>query len=220
MSMYSPRAGLAALLCLTLPLSALAQESAVLKEDEGHVARWNRFTEQLHQLHKRQIAKREVRVETSLGGYAGRPTFYRQEVFVDADSGKQLSMVQWEQDDPDTIHSIAVFRHDAQGRVVRDYSSTYLPDYRNAPTQTLAFLHHYPAGVHAYRSFDASGELLSERCVGEFNGKPVSILLDIDEIDAARGERYTDHSGIMTTAEYRHCFADLPETADSLLPPH
>ncbi len=141
-------------------------------------------------------------------------------MFYDTGTGRRLSIVQRELDNPDAIHSISVFRHDARGRVVRDYSSTYLPDYRNAPTQTLAFEHHYPDGVHAYRAYDASGELLDERCEGEIDGKPVFITLDIDEIDAARGERDANGSGIMTTSEYRYCFQGLVDTAANVLPPH
>lgn len=190
------------------------------EEDEDHVSRWNNYTLQLHALHQAQVTTQKVRKESRTGGYAGRPDFYREHRYYAADGGHLLSVVQREVENPENIHSIAVYRRDDQGRVIRDYSSTYLPDYRNAPTQTLAFQHHYPPGVHAYRAFDASGELLDERCEGEIDGKPVMIMLDIDEIDAARGQRYQEDSGIMTTAAYRHCFEGLPETADALLPPH
>lgn len=212
-------AALAALVCLGLPVAGLAAEPGAMTEDKGHVYRWNKFTDDLYALHQAQIADREVRTEEELGGYAGRPEFYREQRFFDADSGRLLSVIQWEREQPDTIHSIAVYRHDDQGRVRRDYSSTYLPDYRNAPTQTLVFLHHYPQGVHAFRSFDASNEVLLERCEGEIDGKPVFISLDIDEIEEARGERYSNNSGVMTTAAYRHCFEGLPDTAEAALPP-
>lgn len=210
---------LAALICLGQAAVAQTTDPAAMTEDKGHVYRWNKFTDDLYALHREQIAGREVRTEEELGGYAGRPGFYREERFFDADSGRLLSVIQWEAEQPDVIHSIAVYRHDDQGRVRRDYSATYLPDYRNAPTQTLVFLHHYPAGVHAFRSFDASNEVLLERCQGEIGGEPVFISLDIDEIEEARGERHSEQSGIMTTDAYRHCFSGLPETAAAALPP-
>lgn len=210
---------LGTLMCLMLPALGWAAEPGAMTEDSDHVYRWNRFTDELYDLHRRQIADRKVREEVEMGGYAGRPEFYRQVRYIDAASGVLLSVIQWEAARPDTIHSIAVYRHDDQGRVRRDYSSTYLPDYRNAPTQTLVFLHHYPEGVHAFRSFDASNEVLLERCQGRFDGREVFISLDIDEIDQARGERYQNQSGIMTTPAYAHCFGDLPETAEAALPP-
>lgn len=220
MLFFPRRNRLLALLCLLLPIGVWAAEPGAMAEDKGHVYRWNKYTDDLYALHLKQIADRKVRTEEKLGGYAGNANFYRQVKFFDADSGLLLSSIQWEVAHPDNIHSIAVFRHDKQGRVVRDYSSTYLPKYRNAPTQTLAFVHHYPKGVHAFRSFDASGDMLDERCEGRFEGESIFITLDIDELDAARGERYQDQSGIMTEPAYLHCFAGLAETVDTLLPPH
>jgi len=207
------------LLCLLLPATLWAAEPGAMTEDKDHVYQWNKFADDLYALHQRQIAERPIRKEESRGGYAGRPAFYRQVKFFAADSGLLLSVVQWETEQPDNIHSIAVFRHDEQGRVVRDYSTTFLPDYRNAPVQTLVFLHHYPQGVHAFRSFDASGEVLYERCEGSFDDQPVFISLDIDEIEEARGERYREQRGIMTEPAYLHCFTGLSETAGAMLPP-
>ena len=210
---------LAALLYLLLPVSLWAAEPGAMKEDKGQVSSWNRFADDLYALHQRQIAGRAVRQEEKLGGYANLPDFYRQVKYFDADSGVLLSEIQWESEHPERIHSIAVFRHDEQGRVLRDYSATFLPEYRNAPVQTLVFLHQYPQGVHAFRSFDASNELLYERCEGSFEAKPVSISLDIDELEAAQGERYRDQRGILTEPAYRHCFGGLPDTAAAALPP-
>lgn len=199
--------------------AAAAAEPGTMKEDKGHVYTWNRFTDDVYALHLKQLEGRKVRKQEELGGYAGRPAFYRQETFTDADSGKLLSVIQWQRDRQDTIHSISVYRYDEQGRLWRDYSSTYLPDYRNAPSQTLVFLHRYPAGVYAMRSFDASNDLLYERCEGEFEGEPVLISLDIDEIEAAMAERYQYHSGPLTEPAYLHCFGNMPDTARGVLPP-
>lgn len=208
------------MLGLLLASSVLqAATPEVMTEDKGHVYRWNKFADDLYLLHKEQIKDRDIRKEVSKGGYSGRPAHYEETRYFDADSGRLLSVVQRELANPDNIHSIAVNRYDDQGRLARDYSATYLPDYRNAPTQTLIFIHRYPEGVHAFRSFDASDELLYERCEGEFNGEKVFFGLDIDEIEAAMRQRYTDGSGILTEPVYLHCFGDMPDSAKSLLPP-
>lgn len=204
---------------LSLPLSVMAAASGGLSEDRGHVYRWNKFTDDLYALHLKQVADHEVRKETAVGGYAGNPGFYKQEEYFDAGSGRLLSVVLWEAANPDNIHSITVNRYDAQGRLLREYSSSYLPDYRNAPTQTLVFIHRYKEGVHAFRSFDATGDLLYERCEGRFKGEGVFISLDIDEIEEAMGERYQDNAGIMTEPAYVYCFGDMPDSASGVLPP-
>lgn len=205
---------------LLLPFSLLhAVESEVMTEDRGHVYRWNKFADDLYLLHKKQIADRKVRKEVTKGGYSGRPAHYEETRYFDANSGKLLSIVQREIEKPDNIHSISVYRYDEQGRVTVDYSATYLPDYRNAPTQTLIFLHRYKEGVHAFRSFDASDYLLYERCEGRFEGEDVFIGLDIDEIEEAMAERYQDNSGLMTEPVYLYCFEDMPDSAGSVMPP-
>lgn len=209
-------ARIAGLLCLLMPVYALAE---ALEEDNVHVRTWNAFTDDLYRLHQQQIAGRKVREKSSLGGYPGRPGYYRQVEYYDADSGRLLSVIQWESANPALIHAITVNRYDEQGRLLRDYSSSYLPDYRNAPSQTLIFLHGYNDGVHAFRSFDASDDLLYERCEGVFRGEKVFFGMDIDEIEEAAGELYQNNSGIMADPVYTHCFGGLPETARGVLPP-
>jgi hypothetical protein len=207
--------------CLLLPVAwAQATDHQVMREDKGHVTTWNTFTDDVYALHLENIEGRKLRIEVEPGGYSGRPAFYRQETYVDEATGLTLGVIQWERENPDTIHSITVYRYDDQGRVLRDYSSTYLPDYRNAPTQTLVFLHRYPPGMHAMRSFDASDDLLYERCEGLFNGEPAFISLDIDEIEEAMGERYQYNRGIMTEPVYQHCFDSMPDSARHALPPN
>lgn len=204
-------------LLFSVQAQALAQEP--MTEDRGHVYRWNHFADDLYALHQQQLAEHKVRKEAALGGYAGRPDFYREERFFDADSGQLLSVIQWEADSPDTIHGIEVYRYDDEGRLSRDYSSTYLPDYRNAPVQTLIFIHRYNDDLAAFRAFDASNELLSERCKGRDGDEEVFINLDIDEIEAAMAQRYQHNAGILTEPVYLRCFEDMPETAEAFLPP-
>lgn len=204
-------------LLLAIPAQVFAAESMV--EDRGHVYRWNRFTEDLYALHKQQLTEHDIRKEVKVNGYVRRDDFYREERYYDAESGKLLSVIQWETEHPDNIHSITVYRYDDQGRLSRDYASAYLPDYRNAPTQTLIFIHRYNEGLKAFRSFDASNDLLSERCEGEFEGEDVFISLDIDEIEEAMAQRYQHNTGILTEPVYQRCFEDMPESVEAYLPP-
>ena len=141
------------------------------------------------------------------------PEFYREERFYRDD--RLISKVQWEKDNPELLHTIEVFIHDDQGRVIRDYVAAYLPTYRNAPTQTLITLHRYQDELHAFRSFDASGYRVVERCIGSLNGQQVHLLLDEDEIHEAQG----DPQGIMTSETYQACFGDLPTEAGKYLTP-
>lgn len=206
-----------AVMC-SLPVSAVEQQT--MKEDKSHVRTWNDFANDLVKLHKRQIQDRDIDKKTQVGGYANHPDFFIQEEYVDKKTGKLLSRLQWEKEQSENIHSIEVFVYDDQGRVVRDYSASYLPNYRNAPSQTLIFLHNYNEGVHAFRSFDASGERIFERCQGTFQGKEFDLRLDEDELSDASYEKREFNKGIMTTPKYQHCFGDLEETADLYLQPN
>ena len=113
------------------------------------------------------------------------------------------------------MHSVEVFVHDDEGRVIRDYIAAYLPTYRNAPTQTLISLHRYQDQLHAFRTFDASGYRIIERCTGSLKGREVNLLLDEDEIAEALG----DPGSIMASDEYRACFGNLQAEAGKYLQP-
>ncbi len=191
----------------------------VLREDPQHVNSWNAFANHCYKLHLKQLEGREYTVKTTTGGYFGNENFYRQEDYYDAETGLLLSTVQWERENPENLHSVAVYIYDDEGKLVRDYSATYLPHYRNAPTQTLIFLHRYNDGTHAFRSFDASGDRIYEQCQGEINGRSIMLSLESDDIDEGIYQLRENRTGIMTTPEYRHCFGDLAETADEYLIP-
>ena len=185
----------------------------VLKEDNVHVRTWNAFVRHLEQLHQRLTSVEGVEVKTSVGGYAGLPKFYKEEdYYLD---GRLISRVQWEREHPENLHTIEIYIRDGQGRVIRDYAAAFLPHYRNAPVQTLITLHRYNGDLHAFRSFDASGYRIVERCDGRLGNKQVQLLLDEDEIDDALG----DPNGIMATPEYRACFGDLAEKPGKYLKP-
>lgn len=183
-----------------------------LREDETHVQTWNRFAEQTLALHKKLIDELPVKRETESGGYAHLPEFYQEESFYH--DGKLISRVQWETE-TDDLHVIEVFIRDDQGRVVRDYTAAYLPEYHNAPTQTLVSLHAYNGDLHAFRSFDASGELVVERCTGTLEGEEVNLLQDLDQI--FRATQVDDE--LRQTREYRRCFDGLPKQPGEYLTP-
>ena len=184
-----------------------------MKQDNQHIRTWNRFADQIYQLHLQLTQTKGISKKTRVGGYAQMPEFYREERFYQGD--RLISKVQWENDKPDRLHTIEVFIHDEQGRVIRDNVAAYLPTYRNAPTQTLVSFHRYYDQLHAFRSFDASGYRIIERCTGSLNGRNVNLLLDEDEIYEALG----DSQGIMATDTYQVCFGDLQTEAGKYLTP-
>jgi len=189
------------------------QAAEPMKQDNQHVITWNRFAQQVYQLHLQLIQAPGISKQTHTGGYAQMPEFYREERFYRGE--RLISKVQWEKDHPERFHTVEVFIHDDQGRVIRDYIAAYLPTYRNAPTQTLVSLHRYQDQLHAFRSFDASGYRVIERCSGSLNGQTVNLLLDEDEIYEALG----DSQGIMASEIYQACFGDLQTEAGQYLTP-
>jgi hypothetical protein len=199
----------------TLCASAAMAQTQSLKEDNQHIRRWTQFADDVLALHKQKVAKHDVKIEKRVGGYFQQPEFYVEKKYYDRKTGRLLSIVQWEKENPDKMHSIEVYIHDDEGNVVRDYIAAYLPTYRNAPTQTLVSFHNYNDDLHAFRSFDASGYRVVERCKGTYQGKDVNFILDEDEIAEAL-DGYTD---IMKTDKYQACFEGVPEKPGKYLQP-
>ncbi|NOZ10783.1 MAG: hypothetical protein GXP09_07090 [Gammaproteobacteria bacterium] len=213
----------------------LADSSFQVSGSDSHVTRWNRFVDVLYDLHNTAQAKYEIRQVSRIGGYPRHPEFYEEISYYDKKSGKLLSVIQWEREEEkgvidkvfsmlkkeepkaprDRIHSISINIYDDQGRVIRDYSATYLPTHRNAPSQTLIFLHQYNGDLHAFRGFDATGNRLFEKCEGRLESKGVDLSLDDIEIAYAVDEK----DGVMQAKEYRACFDGLAVTADVYLSP-
>ena len=194
----------------TLPTNA-----ETVKSDNVHVRTWNKFADDVLALHKRIQKKKKLGKTTNTGGYFGNPNFYNEEIYTDTSNGKLVTRLQWERENPDKMHSIEVFIHDKKGRVIRDYAAAYLPSYRNAPTQTLVSFHAYNGNLAAYRTFDASGDRIGERCVGKLKGQDVNFLLDEDEImHALDGD-----SDRMEQPDYKACFKGLPQEAGKYLKP-
>lgn len=192
-----------------------AQEnSRLVRVNEQKVQQWNVFADNLYRLHQRQIEGRKIREAERLGGYAGLPDFYREVSYHDADSGRLLSIIQWERKNPDRIHGIEVYIYDAAGRVARDYMAWYLPHYRNAPRQTAVNLHSYADGWHGWRQFDGSGVRTYEKCTRLPDEKLVF------ELAEERIEQAEDTPGsVAHTQDYKRCFGGLEKTAGSYLTP-
>lgn len=206
---------IAALCLLGIGGTSAALSAERMREDKTHVRTWNAFAQECLELHERQVAEHEVRSESRVGGYAGEPEFYREVTYYDAETGNVLSKVQWEREDPKSLHAVEVYIHDEQGRILRDYAAAFLPTYRNAPVQTLINLHNYNDGLHGFRQFDASADRIYEYCEGSYQGKPVQIRLFEDQLVGSDD----DVEALMQSAEYEACFGDLPERVGKYLTP-
>lgn len=196
--------------CAAFSSTVLSATSVDVNEDQVRV--WNRFSETLFNLHKRQIAGREIRKTEQEGRYGGLMATkysYRDVNYYDAKTGRLLSYVRWDGDKPDLYLIVEVFVYDDAGQLVRDFSSIYLPWARNAPIRTFVNLHRKNGEVRAFRQFDASGQMLYEHCKGRVANEPVEFSLEYQDITA------------QTTAlpEYKACFAAMPKTAGSYLIP-
>lgn len=205
-------------ICLSVLVASsvwAADSNKSLKQDNKQVNEWNTFSSELYALHKEQLSRHEVKETVRMGGYRGKKDFYKEVTYTDAQSGRVLSRIQWEIDNPENIHVIEVFQHDESGRVSCDYTAAFLPGFRNAPVQTLVALHSYNEGLHAFRSFDASGDTVFERCEGTYKGKDVDMDFEDHEIENMRHET----NGVMKTAEYKACFGKIDLSATEFLPP-
>lgn len=193
--------GLFFLATIFLATSVFATEP--MKEDNKHVRVWNKFAQDTLSLHKKLTVGKNLSVKTRVGSYANVKDFYIEHRYYN--KGKLVSQVQWEKDNPKTLHTVEVNVHDQNGRVTRDFLAAYLPFYHNAPTQTLASFHHYNGNLHAFRSFDATGDKVLERCTGkDAKGQVVNLLLDEDDL-------LNDPDDLIGTKEYNACFAGLKQ---------
>lgn len=200
------------LLC-ALPVAAVA-EPEPMQEDSQQVRGWNRFFDELVKTHHWYEQNRSLRRVSTTGGYAAHPDYYREVSYYDKQTGRLLSRIRWVKDKPDEIHMIEIFVYDDNGRIKRDYLAAYLPDFRNAPVQTLINFHHYNDELHAYRQFDASGALIYEQCRGRYFNEPVFLSIEEDEIPDYRDEAYPEYE------TYLACFEMLPQQAGQFLAPY
>lgn len=187
--------------------------SATAAQAVTQAERWNRFAGEVYQLHLRTIEAQPVRSEETTQAYEGdmaKDYAYRETQTFAAGSGKLLSKLRVDQDDPSKRYYLEVNVLDDQGRVARDYIALYLPWAMGQPARTFISLHAYPGELHAFRQFDASGQRVLELCEGKLQGKKVRLLFEEAEL-----EKTPEASDA-----YRACFSGLPAQADAYLSPH
>ncbi len=208
--------GLMFMLTLGGLVSAVAASNEGMKEDKTHVNKWNLFTKNMYKLHKKLVTGKKINIKTRVGGYSDTPKFYKEETYYNAQSGKKISMIQWEIKNPKNIHTIEVLVRNKKGQVIRDYSAAYLPHYRNAPSQTLINLWGHTGKMHGFRQFDAGGDLIYEQCEGTWKGKKV--MLRLFEDDLVNGDDSVQKS--MKSEQYKACFRGVAATAKKYLVPN
>ncbi len=199
---------------LALNTIAYAQEYETSVEvSQSEVDAWNKFASSLLTLHRDSISKTNYRVERRSGYYGGEYAkdyrFLEESFFAKSDS-RLLSRIRWHDKNKNLFQTIEVFIYDRNGLLTRDYTAAYLLRERNAPFQTLINIHKHDDKLHAYRQFDASDELLFEKCNGTLDGSKVSLLLE----DYEMPDQPFDYTG-----EYLMCFSNLPKSAGAYLDP-
>ena len=190
------------------------EDTRSVQVNEDQVKRLNAFADKLHRLHQQQLQGRKIRETEQFGGYARLPEFYREVSYFDADSGRLLSRVQWERENPDRIHGIEVYVYDDRGRLARDYMAWYLPHYRNAPRQTAVNLHHYEGDLHGWRQFDGVGVRTYEKCT-RVPGEKLVFELAEERIEQAE----ETPGSVAHTQDYKRCFGGLEKTVGEFLQP-
>ena len=191
------------LLLILLFCSFIASATEPMKEDSRHVRVWNKFAADTLKLHKKLTKGKDFQIKTRIGSYANIKDFYIEHRYYL--NGKVISQLQWEKDNPKQLHTIEVYLYDKKGRVIRDYTAAYLPFYHNAPTQTLVSFHHHTDKLHAFRSFDATGDKILERCTGvDIEGQQVNLLLDEHDL-------INDPDELIGSKEYTACFSGLKQ---------
>lgn len=183
--------------------------------DSKHVKTWNEFSDKLLAMHNELVKTRDLKVTTRIGGYRGKPKFYKEYTYVDPKTGHVVTRIHRELKHPENLHVLEVFIYNDKDQLTRDYTVAFLPGFRNAPTQTLLTFYNYNGKLKAFRNFDASNEVTYESCEGDWNGKHVDFSFEDYEISDLR----KNPKGIGGSAEYKACFDALPLTAGKYLPP-
>lgn len=186
---------------------------ATASQAETQAERWNRFADQVYQLHLKTIAAQPIRSDESTQAYEGdmaKNFTYRETQYFAAGSGKLLSKLRVDQGDPGKRYYLEVNVLDSQGRVARDYIALYLPWDLRQPARTFVSLHHYPGELHAFRQFNASGQRILELCEGRLQGNKVILLFEEAELDKTPE----------ASEAYRACFGGLPVQVGEYLTPH
>jgi len=195
------------------PASAQGTKKQIksVKENTSQVKRLNAFVDELLSVHRYRLKTRKINKIERVGGYARMPDHYRDIEYRDAENGRLLSRIRWENKKSGDPEMIEVYFHDKQGRVSVDYMAIFLPGYRNAPFQALINVHAHDDALSAFRQFDPFGDTLFERCQGDHFGAKIDFWLDELDIppspDQAPNEVYVS------------CFGFLPKSVDKYVSP-
>ncbi|MBT9613475.1 MAG: hypothetical protein IV108_09455 [Burkholderiales bacterium] len=176
---------------------------ATALQAETQAERWNRFADQVYQLHLKIITAQPTRSEESTHAYEGdmaKNYTYRETQFFSVGSNKLLSKLRVDQSDPSKRYYLEANVLDSQGRVARDYIALYLPWAMSQPARTFISLHAYPGELHAFRQFNATGQRILEICEGRLQGKKVMLLFEEADLDKTPE----------ASEAYRACFGGLP----------
>ena len=201
------------LTCFLFSFDSVASSNESVQENTSAVTQWNNFIQNIYQFHLNQINKKDIKTTKRSGSYHRLPDFFQEIKYYDASNNILLSRIEWETDNPDKIHSIEVFVRDKNNRIIREYSASFLPKYRNAPYQTLINLHHYEKSLHSYRQFDASDNLIYEVCTAQNSNKKIYEHDDYEIPDNLK-------SGTASEKAYKNCFQQIPRTAGLYINPH
>lgn len=171
------------------------------------------FHRAVYVLHEQQLARHTVRTEETNGKYEGVAAAgyrYRITSYYDAASGHLLSRIQRDAALPEAIHIAEVNVYDAEGRVVRDYFSSAPPWRPLHPSHAYINLHNRNGGLHSFRQFELDGQVNYEACEGEFEGKPIRLAYDGDDLTEK----------IRSSPEYRACFDGMSTDWARYASPH
>jgi len=190
-----------------------ANNSESVRANPVTVKTWNQFVDNIYQLHMSQLNSRNIKTTARSGSYHDLPYFFQQIKFYDQEKNLLISKLEWETKNPDKLHSIEVYIHDKKDRLLREYSASYLPKFRNAPYQTLINLHHYNKNIHSFRQYDASDNLIYEVCRSTTTNKK---LFEHDDYEIPDNFQ----QGVGKNKIYQRCFKSLPRSAKLHLVPH
>lgn len=197
---------------LLFSYTATANNDSV-QVDDIRANKWNKFVDDTYQLHLKQKENKKTNTTSRSGSYHRLPDFFREIKFYDTKNNTLLSRIEWESKNPDKIHSIEVRVHDDNNRIIREYSASYLPNFRNAPYQTLINIHHYTDSLHSFRQYDASNNLIYEVCTTtDTNTK----MFEHDDYEIP--DNFTQ--GIGKDTSYKNCFLHLSHSEESKKSPH
>ncbi len=189
--------------------SEAPKESQKMTIDLQHIKTWNKFTDSLYKIHQQQLKQYNIKSTSITGGYPDNKDYYIETRYFNKKNNQLLSVIQWEKENKNNIHSIEIYKYDDNDRVIRDYLSAYLPKYRNAPIQTLINIHYYNDQLHSFRQYDASGYLIYEQCKGKFFNEKILLSIDEDEFN----------SDIIDSEEYLACFNNTSSTVGKYINP-